>query len=157
MKTLSSIVILHIMTLLAVLSGCANVDGGYMYTYRARLSSATKDKRPEEIRLVVSLSPVAVERLDAMSVNFPRTGELEGKLASGITWGYTAIFGIPLGDTRPPIPPLIDSLYLYIDNGNSWKEIVVTLAAESQRSCGSGWRTLELGNISEHLEKVSAP
>jgi hypothetical protein len=158
MKDLPSVIMLPIIACVAVLSGCANIDGGYTYVYHARWNKAAKqDKPPDAIRLVVSLSHVPVGRLDAMGVNFPQTGELQGKLASRITWGYTAIFRIPLGDTRPPIPPPIDSLYLYIDNGNSWKEVVVTLEAQSQRSFGRGWRKVELGNISEHLDKGSVP
>jgi hypothetical protein len=158
MKHSSTVSILLSLALAAVLSGCTNVDGGYRYIYHASWNKATEnDKRPETIGLVVSLSHVAAYRLDAMSVKFPQAGELQGKVASGITWGYTAIFGIPLGDTRPPIPPPIDSLYLYIDNGKSWKEIVVPLAAESQRSAGRGWRQLELENISERLEQGLVP
>ena len=67
---------------------------------------------------------------------------------SGITWGFTLLFGfIPLSSTTPPDVPVLDHVFLHVYVNDGWHTVRVSLTPEQQSRHKPGERWIDVGRI----------
>jgi hypothetical protein len=70
---------------------------------------------------------------------------------AGPRWGYTLLLGIiPTGDTKSPVPPVLDEVHVYVrtSRSSSWRIVEVPTPLVIQSDSGPGWRLVHLGTVS---------
>jgi len=67
---------------------------------------------------------------------------------SGITWGFTLLFGfIPLSSTTPPEVPVVDYVFIHVHDERGWHSIHVPLTPKQQSKSEPGERWINVGKI----------
>jgi len=75
-------------------------------------------------------------------------GSFKLRNGSGISWGYSLLFGvIPLGSTTPPEVAPVKCLYLYIHDESGWHTVRVDVTAEQQARSEPGRRWIDVGVV----------
>lgn len=136
------------------LSGCVCVDGFFEYRYQGRIFLTDKTTPLAGVPVYVLMHPVKQEDLDQYEdqhyeghvATTDDKGNVEGRIYTGLSWGYTMPFiFVPL--MRAPVPPALKGVYVYVRWRGSWEEIVVALDQASQKPASSGVRHLDLGIV----------
>lgn len=140
--------------LLVTVAGCTNVDGVVFYEVKGILVDQ-HDVPVPNMRVAPSLRASVkqeVETSESPGANpgYTRTdesGHFEYRLPAG-GWGYTLLLGvIPVGQSTPPIPPPMNSLYIHVSVGDGWKTVHCDADRIDQSETGPGLRRVQLGRV----------
>ena len=126
--------------LAATVTGCAIHEGGFEYTASGRLIDDQHE--PVSGRMVVlSLSSLPPTTQPAHRTD--NDGHFSQELGTGLAWGYTDFFGIPLGSTNPKPPP-IQRIYITLERSpGEWVQREIPLTKSQQKQPG----IVELGDV----------
>lgn len=147
-----------LLVVLAFLSGCSFHDGGFTYHIGGRVLEANEAPLPQRplvagLRhrsIMADLRPFAVTAPDErVAFRTNDEGYFSLRFGTGITWGYMKLFGlIPLGSTKPPVPPRLENLYVAVQVlSGTWRYTDLELTKEQQRKAARGERWIDVGTI----------
>lgn len=136
--------------ILALLSGCAYYDGGFVYHVEGRAIDAHESPLPR-CRVGVRLRPFTATSSEDERA-FSRTddeGRFSRECTTRLSWGYMKLFNlIPLGSTKGPAPPPLKNLYLAVEvSPGRWQYAGLELTKEQQPKAAHAERWISLGDI----------
>jgi hypothetical protein len=145
------------------LAGCATIEGGFRYEYDGKVFRAD-GKTPAKgaaVRLARPGAPEAPdlpEKLAKSSVKYvdksqkskaDKDGKYVGVLETVKGWKYTEFSGMhSSGPTKPPEPPMLDDVILYVYEKNSgWTGYQMKIPPEAQKDAYSGVRKIHVPDL----------
>lgn len=135
--------------IVAFLSGCICNDGGFVCHVDGRVMDTNESPLSQRsVAAYMRPFPATVED-ECDSLRTDDEGRLLVNFRTGLTWGYTELFGlIPLGSTKGPAPPRLETLYPAVRSPpGTWQYAALRLTKEQQRKAAPAERWISLGDI----------
>jgi hypothetical protein len=145
------------------LGGCATVEGGFRYEYDGRVFRADgktpakgvvvrmgRPGAPEAPDLPEKYAKTAVKYVDkSQKSKTDKEGRYLGALETVKGWKYTEFMGMhSSGPTRPPEPPLLDDVILYVqEKGTGWIGYTMKIPPDAQKDAISGIRKVHVPDL----------
>jgi hypothetical protein len=138
--------------------GCVTVESGLKYEYDGRLlrSDGKTPVNNAAVRLTragdESEIPGADPKKDkSQRAKSNKDGRFHGTLDTVKGFKYSEFFGAHFGPTRPPPPPVLTDVILYVQpQGQQWMGYRLTLAPDNQPDAISGVRKVHLPDVLLH-------
>jgi hypothetical protein len=143
-------------------AGCITVEGGFKYEYDGHVYRAdgktpakgvairmTRPDSPEAPDLPEKLAKSAVKYVDrSQKQKTDAKGYYVGVLETVQGWKYHEFMGMASGPTKPPEPPMLKEVILYVqEKGGNWIGYRMPLPAEAQASAISGIRKVHVPDL----------
>ncbi|HEY7117857.1 MAG TPA: hypothetical protein VH475_14810 [Tepidisphaeraceae bacterium] len=143
-------------------AGCITVEGGFKYEYDGHVYRAdgrtpvkgvavrmTRPNSPEAPDLPDKLAKSAVKYVDrSQKEKTDAKGHYLGVLETVQGWKYHEFMGMASGPTKPPDPPMLNEVILYVqEKGGNWIGYRMPLPPETQASAISGIRKVHVPDL----------
>lgn len=134
-------------------SGCTMVDGTCVYHVEGTLVAKAEQAPATDTTVAVTMDSVFKPAEESPDWRGFVTTTKDGQFAVdvlGHRWGYTLLLGfIPIGSAKPPVPPVVERVYLYYrpSSDSQWAHMVVPVPSSAQSNAEPGNRWVRIGTV----------
>ena len=133
------------------LVGCICADGRYFYGIRGKLVGGELQSPVPDLKVTVSPRGPAARGYHGLPYSEYTHSDEKGNFKAGLRcggWGQMWALGfIPLNWQANPVPPPLESVYVYVLRGEEWNWVRVPLTKSQQAAAKPNFRVIDLGCI----------